>query len=361
MTHPPTAHATKPLTVIIVTPALADANNGNWQTARRWAHLLRAKHNVVITPTWTAMQPAVRGSSPPGPVVMLALHATRSAPSIRAWHASFGPAGLAVVLTGTDLYRDLAFQGGKAGTNAGPVVPPSAGDIALSSLEAAGRIVVLQDQAPQAVPFHLRERVRVIFQSTTQRKALPKSSRVIRAVMVGHLRNEKDPLTLMRAAPLIESDGRLLIDHIGAALDEDLGRQAQSTAEACGHYRWLGALTHEQARRRIQRAHVLVHTSRLEGGAHVIMEAVRSGTPVLASRMAGNVGMLGREYEGYFEVGDAAGLAAALKAVRDDPRRLARLTQQCRQRAPLFDPVRESASLHALVEELAQRAPAAHP
>jgi glycosyltransferase involved in cell wall biosynthesis len=39
---------------------------------------------------------------------------------------------------------------------------------------------------------------------------------------------------------------------------------------------------------------VLVHTSRMEGGAHVVIEALRSGTPVLASRIAGNLGLLGR-------------------------------------------------------------------
>jgi glycosyltransferase involved in cell wall biosynthesis len=60
------------------------------------------------------------------------------------------------------------------------------------------------------------------------------------------------------------------------------------------NYRWLGALPHESTRRRIQAAHVLVHSSRMEGGAHVVIEAVTSGTPVLASRIPGNLGLLGR-------------------------------------------------------------------
>ena len=45
------------------------------------------------------------------------------------------------------------------------------------------------------------------------------------------------------------------------------------------------------------------------------MEAVRSGTPVVASRIDGNIGMLGQDYAGYFEWGDAAALAAARGAV----------------------------------------------
>jgi glycosyltransferase involved in cell wall biosynthesis len=95
------------------------------------------------------------------------------------------------------------------------------------------------------------------------------------------------------------------IDHIGEALDPALGAAAQATMAAVPNYRWLGGLPHEEVRRRIQRAHVLIHCSRMEGGAHVIMEAVASGTPVLASRIDGNVGMLGADYGGYFPPGDA--------------------------------------------------------
>ena len=36
--------------VVIVTPALADANNGNWQTARRWARMLASAYRVQLLP-----------------------------------------------------------------------------------------------------------------------------------------------------------------------------------------------------------------------------------------------------------------------------------------------------------------------
>ena len=79
----------------------------------------------------------------------------------------------------------------------------------------------------------------------------------------------------------------------------------------CPRYRWLGALSQAAARRAIARARALVHMSRMEGGANVVIEAVRSGVPVLASRIDGNVGLLGADYDGYFPVGDAAALARA--------------------------------------------------
>ena len=339
--------------VALVTPALADANNGNWQTASRWARLLRPYAEVEILPHWPGGSPArpEAHTRPPAPPhtpphtrphdALLALHAGRSAASIQAWHAQRGRRGLAVVLTGTDLYRDL------------PGDDPQARATVLASLEAAARIVVLQDQAPHDLPPALRAKAQVIFQSTaTRRPLLNKSSRHLRAVMVGHLRSEKDPLTLMKAARLLKPQDGILIDHIGGPLDAALAEAARETARLAPHYRWLGALPHEAARRRIQRAHVLIHSSRLEGGAHVIMEAVCSGTPVLASRMAGNVGMLGAEYGAYFEVGDAAALAAHLKRLRQHPADLRALQAQCDHRAKRFAPEEEARCLRSLVGQL---------
>src|SRR5690606_17615691 len=102
------------------------------------------------------------------------------------------------------------------------------------------------------------------------------------------------------AARLIGPQEGIRIDHVGGALDPALGDAARATAAACPHYRWLGALPRAEVLRRLQHAHVLVHTSRMEGGANVVLEAVRCGTPVLASRIDGNVGMLGEAYAGYF-------------------------------------------------------------
>jgi glycosyltransferase involved in cell wall biosynthesis len=96
----------------------------------------------------------------------------------------------------------------------------------------------------------------------------------------------------------------------------------------------------------------------MEGGAHVLMEAVCSGTPVLASRIDGNVGMLGADYPGYFPWGDAGALAALLLQCREDmgagASMLSRLQAKCRLRAPLFEPAAERAALLALLNDLTQ-------
>ena len=309
----------------LVTPALASANNGNWQTAQRWARMLAVDYEVRLVQQWD-------GSAADA---MVALHAKRSAPSIAAWAAAGKGGPLVVVLTGTDLYRDIHVDAS-----------------AQRSLALADRLLVLHEGAPADVPAEHRAKCVVCFQSTGARRPLTKATQHLRALMVGHLRDEKDPATYFDAARLLAARADILLDHIGAPLDAALGEQARSISLAQSNYRWLGSQPHGATLARIQRAHVLVHASTMEGGAHVVMEAVRSGTPVLASRISGNVGMLGRDYRGFFEPGDAAGLCALLLRCRDDRAMLAALQAQCAARAPLFDPARERATLRRLLAEL---------
>jgi hypothetical protein len=90
----------------------------------------------------------------------------------------------------------------------------------------------------------------------------------------------------------------------------------------------------------------------MEGGAHVVMEAVRSCTPVLASRIPGNIGMLGSDYAGYFDWGHADQLVALLKRCHNDAAFYAHLQTQCAVRAPLFAAETEREKLRQLVNDL---------
>jgi putative glycosyltransferase (TIGR04348 family) len=316
---------------IIVCPAVAQSNNGNWRTAARWRRMLAPIVRSTIAEQWTG--------EPFG--LMLALHARRSAASIAAWDEARTRAGepgrlpLIVVLTGTDLYRDIRSDAG-----------------AQQSLRVADALVVLQDEGPESLPPAVRDKAIVIYQSGGHRRTLPKTRRHLRAVMVGHLRDEKCPQTLFEAARILRGRADIKIDHVGGALAPGFGQLAAATARACPHYRWLGALPHSETLQRIQRAHLLINASSMEGGAHTVLEAVRAGTPVLASRIAGNVGMLGADYAGYFACADAGALARLLERCRDEPALLATLRRQCRTRASLFEPRSEQRALTRLVRRL---------
>ncbi len=311
--------------IVIVTPALADANNGNWQTARRWAGMLGGAYRVRLAAAWDGGDEAL----------MVALHARRSSASVARWRELRGAAPLVVALTGTDLYRDIVGDGS-----------------AQASLASADRLIVLNLLGAASVPQALRHKVRVVLQSCATRRPLAKTGRHLRVLMVGHLRDEKRPQTYFDAVRRLAHRADILFDHAGAALDPELGAQARKLMRDCPQYRWLGGVAHAEARRRIQAAHVLVHTSRIEGGAHVVTEAVRSGTPVLASHIDGNLGLLGAAYDGYFPVDDGAALATLIEQLRDEPAILGHLQQQCLARVPLFDPARERGTLHALLAAL---------
>lgn len=289
--------------------------------------MLASWHPARITASWPDAEAAGDG-------VLLALHARRSAPSIAAWAERHGR-GLAVVLTGTDLYRDIASDAA-----------------AQRSLVLARRLVVLQEHGIADLPAAYRAKARVVLQSATPRQALAKSAQRLRAVMVGHLRDEKAPDTLMQAARLLRGEPRIHIDHIGAALAPAWAEAAQATMRACPRYRWLGALPHEAARRAIQRAHALVNASRMEGGAQVVIEALASGTPAIASRIPGHLGLLGADWPAYFEVGDAAALAALLAAACADRALLEQWRQAGARRAPRFAAAAEARALRALVQDL---------
>lgn len=317
----------------IVCPATPASNNGNWRTARRWQRLLQGSATVRIVQQWPDAQ-AGRDE------VLLALHARKSAPSIAAWHAQHGAHGLGVALTGTDIYPDITCDA-----------------VAMASLEMAASLVVLQEQALLALPAVHRGKAHVIFQSCPARQPLARTARHLRVLMVGHLREEKNPAMLWRAVRAIAPDAGVLIDHIGDALDPALAPEAEATARDCPHYRWLQGLSHPTTLRRIRRAHLLVHTSRSEGGAIVISEAIRSGTPVLATRIPGNVGLLGAGYGGLIAPDDQVALAARLLQCRSEQAAgtsglLQDWQAQCQQRSALFEPAAERAALQLWVQAL---------
>ncbi|WP_093388527.1 glycosyltransferase [Rugamonas rubra] len=338
----------------IVSPASAKANNGNWQSAKRWARFLRTRYRVTIAQQWPASDGDAGDTAPD---LLIALHARRSAAALAAFHQAWPQRPTVLLLTGTDLYRDIQHDAS-----------------AQAALRQASALVVLQPDGLTHLPAPLRSKASVIYQSAaTLRAATAQAThaqpaggaadvtapaappaprrRHLDICMIGHLRAEKDPQTFMRAAALVTAPAARLL-HIGGALEPELGRLAQQTQAATPRYHWLGALPHGATRQRLKRSFLMALTSHMEGGANVIIEAVTCGVAVLASDIGGNRGMLGDDYEGYFAPGDAAALAGLIERCIAEPAFHARLRAQCAARAPLFAPAAERAALLKLVDNL---------
>lgn len=322
-----------PVHVVIVSPSLAEANSGNWRTAERWRRLLQASGlRARVSDHWP-------DAAADRDAVMLALHARKSAPAIAAWHARHGTRGLGVVLTGTDLYPDIAQD-----------------PVALQSLALARSLVVLHTQAQADLPRAHRGKARVILQSSPPRVHRPRSHRRLQVLVVGHLREEKNPALLWQAVQALAPEEGLAFTHIGRALAPHWAAQAQTLAQTHPHYRWLGDVPHSATLRQLQSAHLLVHPSRQEGGPLVLTEALACGTPVLATRIAGHVGLLGADYGGLVPNDDAPALVAALRRVRasqGSPQGLlAQWAAQCAAMRARLDPAHEQAALQAWVQDL---------
>ncbi len=322
-----------PLPVVaIVTPYLAEANNGNWRTAHRWQSLLHEDFEIIVQNAWLpAESPKIDA--------LIVLHALRSAESARQFRAQHPGKPLIVTLTGTDLYRDLKVSAQ-----------------AQVTVAMADALVVLQEDAIVHVPREFRHKTHVIFQSAKPLTPAKKKRGTLNCVVVGHLRAEKDPETIFRLVESLPDSLAIRILHIGAPLDEKLAARARMLTESNHHYHWAGPLAHGLARAAIKRADLLIHPSIMEGGANVIVEAISSGTPVVASHMSGNIGMLGREYPGYFPVGDLLALKALLTQCLDNANFLSRLNTACAARAKLFLPETERAGLCRMINQALARA-----
>lgn len=267
---------------------------------------------------------------------LIGLHAGRSADSVQAFAHAHPDRALIVVLTGTDLYGALDAT-------------------ARRSLQLATRLVVLNEVGRDALPARWRGKTAVVLPSATPLTALPPRQRSFDVAVVGHLRTVKDPRLPMRLARRLPAESRIRLLHAGKALERGWSRAARATARATTHYRWLGGVPARDARALIRRARVLLHPSKDEGGATVIVEALQSGTPVIASDCDGNVGLLGKNYPGLFAVGDMEGARALLLRSESDPRFLRALQAAARQRARLFTPARESRALRRALAEAMNR------
>lgn len=93
-------------------------------------------------------------------------------------------------------------------------------------------------------------------------------------------------------------------------------------------------------------------TSRMEGSADVLSEAIASSVPVVSSKIPGLIGTLGENYPGYFLVGDTRALAALLRRAESDSTFYRRLKTHCARLRSLVQPERERTAWKDLLSEL---------
>jgi putative glycosyltransferase (TIGR04348 family) len=264
---------------------------------------------------------------------LVALHARKSARSVLAYRAAYPRRRIILVLTGTDVYRDIRRSAA-----------------ARRALEAADVLVTLQPDAIAQLPRSLRRKARAIVQSSpAMRHAERKADGALRICVLGHLRPEKDPMRAAYAVRHLDGALRVEVRHAGGILADRFAKAVQHEMQRNPRYRYLGELPRAQALRLLAESDLLVQSSRMEGGANTVCEAIACGTPVLASRISGNIGIVGRNYPGLYDLGDTKALARLIERAANEPAFYARLQRASGKLRPLVDPQREQRAWRELL------------
>ena len=314
--------------ITILCPAPKGSRLGNRITALRWQRMLSALGHEVRVVTeldrrrWD---------------VLFALHARRSAAAVRAARRDFPERRVVVVLTGTDLYRDL----------------PADAE-ARHSLALADALVVLQARAALRVPRRHRAKTYVVQQSASPVRAPRRRARTTFDVaVVGHLRAEKDPLRAALAARLLPPSSRVRVLHAGRALTPEDAEAARQESSENPRYVWVGELAPARARALLAGADLLALTSVMEGGANVLSEAIVSGTAIVATRIDAAVSLLSSDYPGLYRPRATRALARLFARAESEPAFLRDLRARCRRARPLVTEAAERRALRDVLRALA--------
>ncbi|MDN3518966.1 selenoneine biosynthesis selenosugar synthase SenB [Aquisalimonas lutea] len=316
------------MNIALITPAGRQSRAGNRATATRWARFLRRLgHRVQVAETWDE-----RGAG-----LMIALHAWRSADSIRRFSDRHPGRPLIVTLTGTDIYH---FQ-------------HSDPEVTLDSMDRAHALIGLHDRVHRDIPARFRRRLHTVFQSAEPLpRRLPPVKSWFDVCVAGHLREEKDSLRAAYAVRDVPDNSRLRVIHVGKPHDSEWEAAARTEDRDNPRFRWKGEVPHGEVRRLMARARLMVMSSVMEGGANVVSEACVAGLPVIASDISGNRGLLGDDYPGYYPARDTEALRERLLQAERDPDYLESLRAHCASLAPLFRPEAERDGLARVVDRV---------
>ncbi len=179
--------------------------------------------------------------------------------------------------------------------------------------------------------------------------------RTARLLFVGSLNRVKDPSTLLRAAARLRRTGRAFrLDIVG---EDTLGGAVQREARIAGledavHFH--GFLPHARLRPLMERADLLVVSSRHEADPIALLEAAVAGVPAVGTAV-GHLAEWAPDAALVAPVGDADALARAVAALLDDDARRVSVAARAQARALALDADRTAREVLSAYAALASR------
>ncbi|WP_372971715.1 selenoneine biosynthesis selenosugar synthase SenB [Marinobacter sp.] len=314
------------MNITLITPAPPGSRAGNRATAERWGHLLEhAGHLVNIITEY-------QGEACD---LFIALHAWRSHDAVIQFRARHPDTPLIVVLTGTDIYdHQHRFP-----------------EAALASLALADCLIGLHHRVRKDIPDRFTDKLTTVLQSADKPALSSQPKAGFDICVIGHLRDEKDPLRAALAARRLPETSAIRVINAGKPHTPEWEQKALAQQRANSRFQWIGEVDKHAIHQLMNRCRAMVISSVMEGGANVVSEACRAGLPVIASDISGNIGLLGDNYPGYFPVGDDTELAKMLQRAEDSPGFLGDLEERVAALAGNFTPQAEQAALHTAIEK----------
>lgn len=313
------------MNITLITPAPPGSKAGNRATAERWGQLLeRAGHRVTIVTEYSG-EPCD---------LFIALHAWRSHEAVVRFRAQFPHTPLIVVLTGTDIYDHQHRYP----------------ETTLESMELADCLVGLHHRVGMDIPPRFAVKLTTVLQSADNPGSPPDDKDGFDICVIGHLRNEKDPLRAAMAARQLPEHSAIRVINAGKAHSPDWEDKARAEQQTNPRFQWLGEVDKPAIQQLMLRSRAMVISSVMEGGANVVSEACRAALPLIASNISGNIGLLGDDYPGYFQVSNNTDLARLLQRAEQSPDFLEELSARVGALAECFTPEAEQAALLAAIE-----------
>tara|TARA_B100000674_G_scaffold391404_1_gene335406 strand:- start:4235 stop:5200 length:966 start_codon:yes stop_codon:yes gene_type:complete len=314
------------MNIVIITPAPKGSRSGNRASANRWAAIFRnLGHKVKVLTEYSGEDTDF----------MVALHAWRSANSIKKFSEMHPDLPLVVVLTGTDAYRFINTH--KKTTT--------------DSLKVATIIVGINHLIKNILPKEYLSKLRVIVQSAKPNLNRRPLKRLFNVCFAGHLREEKDPETLFEAIRELPKISKIKVNAYGKAHSKKWEKIAIDEMKKNDRFQWHGEISHANLRNKFSSSHLLISTSIMEGGANVISEAIMADLPIIASDIDGNIGLLGQDYPGYFKVKNAKSLKDKLLQIETNPKSYNDLIRKCISLKSNFKPENEMSGWKKLITE----------
>lgn len=297
---------------------------GNSITAKRIVRLLQGAGHTAE---------AIHTDMPPCADAMIALHATKTLTTSKRFKACCPNSKLIIYLTGTDLYKDL----------------PSNKPEFFEALDLADHLVVSQKASLESVPKSYHHKTSYVPASVLlpEEVAVPAPSENS-VLLAAHLRPVKNPFLINKALDLLP-DSDVHAFTLGAALDPVMAQQANNWHNHDARFEWLDNVPYQEALSWMRQVDYTLNTSHSEGGSNAVSESIMLGTPVLASRIEGNVGLLEDDYLGYFEPDNAQSLADLLQRAITDSNFKDQLHEQTLALQSKFLPEKEVAGWLSLI------------